>query len=162
MKGRCSISHVAIVEIEIKDLDALKIACQRLGMEFKEGQQSYRWFGHHVGDYPLPEGFGQVDLGKCEHAVTFSESVSRNMELKYGELPYEIGVCKRRDGKPGYMLLWDFFDGGFGLQDVVGQDCCKLRQEYARAVAVKTAQTQGFRVQEHRQQDGSIKLLLSK
>ncbi len=32
-------SHVSKIELEIKDLEALKAACQRLGFKFREGQK---------------------------------------------------------------------------------------------------------------------------
>ena len=62
-------SHVAEIEIEITDLAALAAGCRRLGFVFKDGQRSYKWYGRWEGDYPLPEGFSQEDLGKCDHAI---------------------------------------------------------------------------------------------
>ena len=44
-------SHVSTINVEIRDLEALKEACKVLGLEFKEGQKTYKWFGRHVGDY---------------------------------------------------------------------------------------------------------------
>ncbi len=35
-------SHVSKIELEIKDLEALKAACQRLGVKFREGQKTRR------------------------------------------------------------------------------------------------------------------------
>lgn len=145
-------SHVATIDIEVKSIADAKAACARLGLEFRENQQTYRWYGTHVGDYPLPAGFKAADLGRCQHAIG----------VKDNAVAYEIGVCARRDGKPGYTLLWDFYCGGHGLEAVVGKDCVNLRREYAAVAAIRTAQAQGFRVQEHRQQDGSIKLLCTK
>lgn len=148
-------SHVATVNLEVKDLDALEAACKRLGLELRRGQQTYKWFGAHVGDYPLPEGFQEEDLGKCDHAIAIAAGPK-------SEIAYEIGVVRRRDGKPGYTLLWDFWQGGNGLQAKVGQDCNRLRQAYSIEVARKHAQRQGYRVQESLQPGGAIKLLLSK
>lgn len=156
-------SHVATVECEIKDLAHLRMACAALGIEFVEGQKTYRWFGHSVGDYPLPAGFAESDLGHCEHAIRLP-SGHPNFKTQDNGIPitYEIGVVCRRDGKPGWSLMWDFFCGGFGLQDVVGENCGNIRREYARAAAVATAQKQGFRVQQTRLADGKIRLKLSK
>lgn len=128
-------SHVARIDMEIKDLECLKKAAESLGLKFVEGQTSYRWFNQHVGDYPLPENFKVSDLGKCEHALS----------IPGNSTAYEIGVVKRRDGKPGYTLLWDFWQGGYGLQAKVGKDGNLLKQSYAEAVAMK--QLKGFRVQ---------------
>lgn len=142
-------SHVAQIDVEIRDLDALQEACGRVGLELIREQKTYRWFGEHIGDYPLPAGFAAEDLGKCEHAVRIPGP---------GNVAYEIGVCKRRDGRPGYTLMWDFFGGGQGLVHVAGKDCCKLRQAYALVVAKRAAMKQGFRVMEKKVQDGSYVL----
>lgn len=141
-------SHVATVDLEIRDLDALGEAVQRLGGQLARGQQTYRWYGEHVGDYPLPAGFAEEDLGKCEHAV------------KFPDVEYEIGVVRRRDGRAGYALMWDFIDGC--LVQAAGQNCCKVKREYAGVVARKQAMAQGFTVNEQRQADGSIRLRLTK
>ena len=145
-------SHVASIEIEVKDLSCLREAAGRLGLEFMEGQESYRWFGESAGGYPLPAGFAVEDLGKCEHALRVPGKPDA----------YEIGVTKRRDGKAGYTLLWDFFQGGYGLQDRVGEGAGRLVQEYARSVAVKQARRQGFSVREKKRQDGCYELTLTK
>lgn len=145
-------SHVATVDVQITNLDDLAAACQRLGLEFARGQQSYRWYGEHVRDYPLPEGFTEAELGLCEHAI----KIPGNLRA------YEIGVVKRRDGKPGWMLMWDFFNGGYGLEQVVGKDCGLLRQSYATVAATRAARGQGYRVHEHQLADGQIKLVLSR
>jgi hypothetical protein len=144
-------SHVATVELEVKDLDALERACKRLGLVLRLGQQTYKWWGTHVGDYPLPEGFTEEDLGKCEHAI--ADPNNRHA--------YEIGLVKRRDGKPGYTLLWDFFGGGQGLQEKVGENCKALRQAYAIEVARKSMQAKGYQLREV-VQDKRIKLLCIK
>jgi hypothetical protein len=117
-------SHVAIVDVEIKDLAALARACTNLGLQFNEGQKTYKWYGRSVGDYPLPDGFKASDLGKCNHAI----SVPGNKQA------YEVGICKNPNGK-GYIPLWDFYAGGFGLQKLVGHNCDTLVHEYAKEVA---------------------------
>ena len=131
-------SHVAKIAVEINDLGALKEAAKALGLEFKENQKTYRWWGYSVGDYPLPEGFKASDLGKCDHAL----SIPNN------NTAYEVGVVKRKDGKPGYELLWDFYAGGKGLTAKVGGKGEKLVQAYSevRATAVYRKQP-GFRSQ---------------
>lgn len=143
-------SHIATIQVEIRDLDCLRAAAKRLGLEWREGQQKYRWYGRSVGDYPLPTGFAAEDLGKCQHAIGVPGKADA----------YEVGVVARRDGKPGYTLLWDFWSGGHGLQDAVGQDGRKLIQAYAVEVARKQARLGGFVVSEQARADGSIKLVL--
>ena len=141
-------SHVATVEIQIKDLAALKAACKKLGLEFLEGQTTYRWYGRYVGDYPLPEGFAPSDMGKCEHALRVKDNPNA----------YEVGVVKRRDGKPGFALMYDFWKEGHGLESVIGKKASKLTQRYAAEVAIKQAKKQGFRVTQTVAQDGSVRL----
>ena len=145
-------SHVATVDVEINDLEALGEAAKVLGLDLMRGQKSYRWYGHHVGDYPVPAGFDVADLGKCEHAL----------RVKGDGRAYEVGVVKRRDGKPGYSLMWDFWSGGYGLEAKVGKDCSKLRQEYAAAVARRQAVQLGYKVTRETTKAGQIKLHLSR
>lgn len=144
-------SHIATVELEVKDLDCLAKAARRLGLELRLGQQTYRWFGESVGNCPLPSGFTVEELGKCQHALSIP-----------GSEAYEIGVVQRRDGRPGFSLVWDFYEGGYGLESLVGAQCAKLKQAYAAEVSIKQARMQGFQVREELRSDGSLRLTLSK
>ena len=38
-------SHIAQIELEIKDLEVLKAACTRLGFEFLENKHTFAWYG---------------------------------------------------------------------------------------------------------------------
>lgn len=119
-------SHVVALETKILDIEALKACCDELGLEFRENQKNYKWYGRSVGDYPLPAGFTENDLGRCEHAIG----------IKGNHTSYEVGVVKSRDGV-GYTMLWDFWSGGNGLQAKVGDGCGKLLTGYAEEVATK-------------------------
>lgn len=141
-------SHVTTIELEIQDLEALKDTCKMMGLEFVANQQTFRWYGTHVGDYPLPAGFNKSDMGKCQHAI--------RIPGKSGA--YEIGVAKRRDGQPGYVLLWDFWMGGYGMQEKVGKDGGLLKQAYSIARAKREALKMGYKVQVKKQQNGNLKL----
>jgi len=131
-------SHVVIIDPRIQDLGALQAACAVLGLEFKEGQTKFKWYGTHVGDYPIPTGFTKSDMGKCDHAIV----------VKGNSKAYQIGVVKRRDGQQGYMLMFDFYMGGHGLMQKVGPMCKKLLREYSKQVALKHARRRGYRVRE--------------
>ena len=151
-------SHIVEIDMQINDLDALAATAKALGMEFIKGQKQYKWYGRSVGDYPLPEGFKAEDLGKCEHAL----------RVKGSPGAYEIGVIKRRDGKPGYTLLWDFWNGGKdyntsgkGLEACVGKNAGRLKQEYALQCATKEARKQGLRVTRQVKGDGRVILRAS-
>ena len=43
-------SHIAKIELEITDPDTLKLACERLGLQFMENQTTYSWYGTWIGD----------------------------------------------------------------------------------------------------------------
>lgn len=139
-------SHVAKIEIEIKDLVALVAACRRIGCTLVQGQRTYAWYGHHVGDYPLPEGFKAEDMGHCEHAIRVPGA------------DYEIGVVARRDGKPGYTLLWDFWGGQLARQ--LGPNGQKLVQAYGIEAAKSVARKQGYAVTETTKPNGAVVLQL--
>lgn len=129
-------SHVVIIDVEIKSLEALIEAGKACGLQFMEGQQTFKWYGTHVGDYPLPAGFTKADMGKCEHAL----------RVIGNDNAYEIGICKRRDGKAGYVLLYDFWAGGCGLEAAVGKKSLRLVDHYGAQVAAKAMRRKGYRV----------------
>lgn len=157
-------SHLATIDLEIKDLAALAAACKEIGLEFVSDQKTYNWWGKRVGSTPyvLPTGFTEADLGKCDHAIKIPGAKSTG---QYDTSAYEIGVVRRRDGKAGFTLLWDFYKvGGLkSLIDFVGPNADKLKQSYAGQVAVRTAQSQGFRVTGRTTKtDGTVVLTVSK
>lgn len=124
-------SHVERLKIAVSDLNDLKKAAHMLGLEFVEGQTTYRWWGHSVGDYPLPEGFTEEELGKCHHAI----------RIPNDPRAYQIGVVQK-NGK--WVLLYDFYNGGFGLEEKIGAGAGKLKQAYGVVVTQRQAQQQGF------------------
>ena len=144
-------SHVVSMELEIRDLDALKDACKMLGLELVIGQKTFKWYGQHVGDYPLPEGFTTHDMGKCEHAIRIPDNKSA----------YEIGVARRRDGQPGYVLLWDFWAGGMGMQAKVGKDGGLMKQAYVISRSKREALKMGQKATIIRKENGFMQLKVS-
>ena len=120
-------SHVTTIDIEIKDLEVVREICKDLGLEFKENQKTYKWYGTHVGDWPLPEGISKSQLGRCDHALAVKGA---------GHRTYEVGLVKQGDK---WVPLWDFWQGGFGLEACVGQGGKKFITAYSKAVGVKTA-----------------------
>jgi hypothetical protein len=129
-----------------KDLGCIAEAARTLGLEFVHGQKTYDWYGRKVGNDPLPEGFTVEDLGKCDHAI----------RIPGNERSYEIGVAERRDGQPGYTLLWDNWNGGYGLTDKVGQNGERLVQEYGVQVATKHVMMEGYIVSREVFADGHV------
>jgi hypothetical protein len=134
-------SHVAKINLQITNLDALAKACARLGLELVRGQKTYKWYGRSVGDYRRADAVAAPD-GKCEHAI----------RVKGNPQAYEIGLVKRADGKAGYELVWDHWAGGYGLCEKVmygkGQpNANKLKDWYAAEVTRQSMSRQGFQVQ---------------
>lgn len=133
-------SHLVKVKVQVKDLDALEVAAGKLGMVMNRGQATYRWYGVSVGDYPLPEGFSEEQLGKCDHAL----SIPGNSGA------YEVGVVDHHDGN--FSLLFDFWSGGYGLMEKIGKDAGKLIEEYSMAAIENECAAQGWMTQ--RESDG--------
>lgn len=131
-------SHIVAVELVVEDLDVLAAACRKIGLTLHRGVKNYKWYGRSVGDYPLPSGVAVEDLGKCDHVIRVDGAAGQT---------YEIGVVKKKDEK-GFSLLWDFWNGGYGLQDVVGENCKNLKRSYAMEKTRDWGRKNGYRVVE--------------
>ena len=137
-------SHVAKIELEIKDLDTLQAASERLGLEFVRNQKTYAWYGASVGDYPLPDGITVEDLGKCDHAIRVPGAA------------YEIGIVRKNNK---YILLWDFYSQG-GLEQALGRNAGKLKQAYAIERVYQEARRKGYHIIEQTI-DQAVRLTIS-
>ena len=137
-------SHISKIELEIKSLDALIRACERLGFEFVKDQKTYHWYGRWVGDSPLPEGIATEQLGICDHAI------------RVPGCTYEIGVVKRNSS---YTLLWDSWETALRLK--IGLDAGVLRQAYTVEAVKQDAKLNGYRVTE-KKTDKTTRLVLSR
>lgn len=136
-------SHISKMELEITSLADLKQACQRLGMTFIDNQKTYKWYGHWVGDAPLPEGITTEELGLCSHAI------------KVPECTYEIGIVKRGSK---YILLWDSWHSG-GLEQKIGKDAGILKQAYSIERIKREAVLKRYRFTEQKVEKG-VRLVL--
>lgn len=150
-------SHVTHIEIVISDLDALREAAEACDCELIEGQKTYKWFGKWVNDYHSKDaayhhGIDPKQYGKCEHAIRIKGGKSN---------AYEVGVCKNPNGE-GYVLIYDFYAGGNGLEAKIGHRAEKLEQQY-KASAVKSEMARkGFKVTKSWEQDGNIQMEFEK
>lgn len=140
-------SHVAEIELDIKDEDCLRAAAIEIGLEVRE-KNTYKWYGRHVGDYPVPEGFTIEDLGKCDFAL----GIPGNTEA------YEIGVVRRPDG---IKMVWDFWAGGHGLLNAIGgKKGERLCQEYGVQVAIKEAKRLGAKyISRELNENGEVEII---
>ena len=130
-------SHVTKVDVQIRDLDAMVTACEHLGLVFNRDKRTYRWYGHSVGDYRLPEGMTAKELGRCSHAISVKDNARA----------YEVGLVDNHDGS--YSPVWDFWSGGHGLQAAVGENCSRLIGEYTIEAARNAATAQGWMAQDN-------------
>ena len=138
-------SHLAKIELEIKDLAALRAAVQNLGYEFRENQQTYAWYGRWVGDSPLPDGVSKEELGKCSHAI------------RVPGCSYEIGVVQKGSN---YILLWDFWHAG-GLSKVIGNNGGVLKQAYALERIRREARLKHYKFREKLLPNNTIQIVLT-
>lgn len=122
---------------------------------FVEGQQTYKWWGVSVGDYSLPAGMTEAELGHCEHAITLAA------DHRSKSYAYEIGVVRRKDGR-GWTLVYDFFGPGHALKEVVGEDLGPFKQAYGVEVAKKELEMDGWMVNEVLAENGDIELEATK
>ena len=141
-------SHMAAIDLEITDLNALEAACLYLGLELVRGQKTWKWWGRWVDDYHGQEaaynfGIDPKEYGTCaEHAICMKNDANA----------YEIGVVKRRDGKPGYLLLFDFYGQGENITKIIQgmnekgefERAGKLKQYYAACKAQQELKAKGY------------------
>jgi hypothetical protein len=151
-------SHVAVVKSEINDnepvgsgIEALKRACKRLGLDFREGQKTWNWFGEWVNDYhgedaAYRHGISPAEYGKCEHAIRLPGCA------------YEIGVKKLPNGN--YTLVYDFYGPGRQIMNTLGKGLEKLMQYYGPEKAQLLAKSKGLMTQRKLEQNGDIKLVV--
>lgn len=158
-------SHIAEVTLEVKDLEALAAAAKRIGMELVPSPTYKCWYTHMASQPEfraevmarmgtdaaglMPTGYRADEIGKCEYAIR----IPGNKDA------YEVGIVRRRDGRPGYALLCDP-EGE--LAERLGYQSCNLKREYAVVVATRQAMRQGFQVRELRAPNGSIQLQMMK
>lgn len=128
--GRRKMSHITTIAMQIKDLKSLAKAATRLGLEFREGQRTQRYYANKTNP--------------CDHAIA----------IPGNSTAYEIGVIADKDGT--YTLAFDDFSGGKGMMEIVGKACCRLKQAYTVEVAKKKLKAQGYTVTEKTDANGNI------
>lgn len=121
-------SHVVALNWVVKDLEVLKQVAASLGLEFRENQKTWKWYGQWVNDYDKADaayhrGVKPEQYGHGQHAL----------RVKGNSNAYEVGVIETKPGE--YTLAWDFYAGGKGLMDKIGKDGQKLLQGYSSAIA---------------------------
>ncbi len=130
-------SHVARIAVDVKSLADLEAAAQALGLKLECGVKTYNSYQRG-----LP----------CDHKITDPNNPHA----------YEIGVLARKDGKPGFDLMFDEFAGGQGMVAKIGAGAHRLKQEYSASVATSYYRKRGFRVSRTVKEDGRLVLSASK
>lgn len=143
-------SHVADVDIKIRDLAAYAAAVKALGGEYLPDEHNIRWYGRFLNDWSSdraavnridPKRFGKSDAGIA----------------RFPGCSYDVGLLKNDDGS--YTPYYDTYGQGHGLTAVLGgMDCGKLKEEYGVAVAMRIAARKGWRVQRTTGPKGEIVL----
>lgn len=123
-------SHVTSVSLEVKDLECLKATCKALGLEFMEGQKTWKWVGCWYNDYSSDDaayrqGLDTSDYGKGEHAI------------RMPGCSFEIGVVTHPKKPGSFLLAYDFYGDGHKIMTKFGKGLDGIKQEYAAQVAVK-------------------------
>lgn len=161
-------SHVSQYETEagkpfITCLLSIATAAERLGLKVEE-KADYRWFGKHVGDWPLPEGWTASELGH-NAVLVLSMSAEKKKEMGiYGD--YEIGVVPDKKNPGAFTLMYDFFGQASRLDQIVGSPVLgknketlalapRLVQHYRMAADEITAAQVGDKITFEELEDGS-------
>lgn len=126
-------SHVTLCEndealnqVVIDDLEILKVAAERCGMIFAEGQRSFSTYYNNERELQA----------RCRHAIKLKPE---DQKQGSGRKEYEIGVLESTKTPGAWTLACDFFDGS--LEAKAGVDLGKLRMFY---------EMEQFRAEAHR------------
>lgn len=148
-------SHVVRMQVKIYDLTALRQAAAECGLEFLEGQRTYRWFGEFVGDYSGSDAANRHGM----RPEDYGRNAAHVLSLPGKHQAYQVGVIAEPDGS--YTLAWDTWKGGYGLSQQIGQDGAKLQQAYGKHAAINAVTAAGHTLLEQRQlADGRVQLVV--
>jgi len=141
-RGETPTSHLVNVSTTIKDPKALEAACKALGVELHVGGTARFYFGHSQ---------------PCDYVI---------------KLPgrYDLGFKKQADGTYAFVADEELIGGksgtdGFGRGDqgrkILGEDCRRLKQEYAFCVMQAEARRKGRTIQRQNLPNGSIRVTMT-
>lgn len=129
-------SHLATVKTELRDIKAIKAACDELGFTFHENKKTHRlWGGVNA---------------PCAHAI----SHPRWMELEVGLVATPTGYTLSFDDM---LQRWDGMKAGTHI----GDKASRLVQLYGVQKATMEAKKLGYMVSRKTGQNGAIRLTVS-
>lgn len=138
-------SHVVGMGMRFRSLECLVRAGEECEMELIQ-DSNYKWFGSFVGDSPLPDGFTKDELGKCVY----------KLRVKGNANAYEVGVVRSKTHPGEWELLFDFWQGGYGLIEKIGEGGKKLKQAYTLNIGERHARKLGLRPKRIQQTNGHV------
>ena len=148
-------SHVSSVECVVTNLDELEVAAKLCGLVLMRGQQTYQWYGQFMNDWDTTtaaanQGFDPKQFGRGQHAL-------RLKDHQKGD--YEIGLVARRDGRPGWELVFDSWGcAGRKLMAAAGPTLGKLKDEYAFEGARRELTKAGYKAIRRVNADGKLQV----
>lgn len=120
MNREDTVSHIAVVDCKIQDLDAFETAAKVCGATLKRGKTNFKAYaGTNT---------------KCNHVV----------ELDGQPNAYSMGLRQLAQADEEYEMACDWYDGS--LRKAFGPEGINLRTEYAAAVAERHV-PRGYRMQ---------------
>jgi hypothetical protein len=138
------------------DLECLVKAAELKGF-VKVDTNEYKWWGRSVGDYPTPPGVRTEDIGKnALFVLRMNDEKLATARSKYGEA-YEIGVIADPNNPGCYTVMYDFYNSGYGIDDLVGAPardqngainllCPQLKQAYDMVCDAHAAAESGDKI----------------
>lgn len=143
-------SHVADVNIKVKDLSCFKTAVEALGGEYLADATKIRWYGRFLNDWNSERA--AVNRIDAKRFGTSDAGIAR-----FPGCNYDVGLLKNEDGS--YTPYYDTYGSGHGLTKVLGGEACtRLKDEYAAAVTTRMLARKGFRVTRTTDKAGAITL----
>jgi Protein of unknown function (DUF1257) len=153
-----TVSHVvAHPEVCFNDFDALKSSCEELGLEFRQDQKTWKYWGSWANDYHQEDaaykhGIEPKDYGKGLHAIA----------VKGDKEAYEIGLVLSPKDDGSFMPVYDFYgQHGKKIQQKAGAKLEKLRGKYAEHAIRNQAQKQGHAVRKVVSPQGHVQMVVT-
>jgi hypothetical protein len=81
-------SHITVLDVQVKDVDALMQACQTLGLQFNRNKKSYKWYnGTLPSDHTISVTNDPFEIGLVDRGTHFDL-----MGDFMGQLRYTAGI----------------------------------------------------------------------
>lgn len=150
-------SHLATVKTEIRDIKAMRAACEELGLRFHENKTSFGMMEQsEVGRW-------QPCRKPCSHTISYPKW---NAQLGCEPIMLEVGLVQT---PTGYRLEFDEIlqgEGGFSsweseFEKTIGTGARKLVQLYGVHKATIEARRLGHIVTRQPGKNGAIKLVVT-